>query len=85
VRNGWNSDRFNVIDPEVRRKNPGSIKRKNLPVLIEDNCFSLVFDNGRDTIDLMAADSNVRDLWVKGLTQVIADCKNQRRENEYKL
>jgi hypothetical protein len=85
VRKGWNSDRFNVIESRFRRKLHASIQPKNLPDLRQENCFSLAFDNGTDTVDLVAQNYNVRDLWVKGLSYLVATCKNQQRENEYEL
>ena len=83
MRKGWESDRFNTIESRFRRKLHASIQPKNLPALEEKNCFSLVFDNGTETEDFVANDHHVRDLWFKGLSHLIATCKNQQRENEY--
>ncbi|XP_054156310.1 1-phosphatidylinositol 4,5-bisphosphate phosphodiesterase delta-4-like [Oppia nitens] len=82
VRKGWLSDRFNIIESRFRRKLHASIGPKDLPELTADNCFSLVFDSGAETEDLVAPNTEVRDLWVKGLSYLIATYKNQTRENE---
>ncbi|CAG2183571.1 unnamed protein product, partial [Oppiella nova] len=82
VRKGWESDRFNVIDAKFRRKLHASIGPKNLPQLEEENCFSLVFDNGMKTEDLVAPNPEIRDTWVKGLSFLIASYKDQLVNDE---
>ncbi|CAG2108330.1 unnamed protein product [Medioppia subpectinata] len=64
VRKGWESDRYNVIESRFRRKLHASIGPKNLPQLEENNCFSLIFDNGFKTEDLVAPNVETRDVWM---------------------
>jgi len=79
VRTGWKSDTFNKIESKVKRK----AVLKKLPAVDEEKCFSLVFENNTKTIDLVAPNKQTRDLWVKGIDYLVAQHKNQIRENQY--
>jgi hypothetical protein len=56
---------------------------KDLPDLKEEHCFSIMFEDVTETLDLVAPNENSRDLWVKGLRYLVAVCKNFQKENEY--
>lgn len=85
MRRGWNSDRFNVIESRFRRRLHASLQAKNLPNLREENCFSIVIESTNEVIDLVAKDSFARELWVKGLSYLVAACKNYQKENQYDM
>lgn len=79
VRIGWKSDNFNKIESRIQRR----LKIKKFPDINEDNCFSLVFENSTENIDLVAPDCKTRDLWVKGIDYLIAANNSQKKENRF--
>jgi hypothetical protein len=78
VRIGWKTDNFNKIESRIRRR----LRLKKSLNISQDSCFSLVFENRIETIDLVAPNNKIRDLWVRGLHYIIAENKNQKKENQ---
>ncbi|XP_064476750.1 1-phosphatidylinositol 4,5-bisphosphate phosphodiesterase eta-2-like isoform X2 [Ornithodoros turicata] len=81
VRKGWKTDVFNVVEGKFRRR------KTYLPFsslnVSEDTCFSLILAPKQNTLDLVAHTPNECDLWVRGLRHIVANCKTQRREQDY--
>ncbi len=78
VRIGWKTDNFNKIESRIRR----SLHIKKSLNFSQDNCFSLVFENRTETIDLVAPSNKTRDLWVQALDYIITANRNQKKENQ---
>lgn len=86
VRSGWNTDRFNAIETKVRRRrlNAEHDDVANVyPGFLEEQCFSIVFENKSKTIDLIAPDKVVRNTWLKAIRHVTSACKSNEKSNEY--
>ncbi|RWS13143.1 1-phosphatidylinositol 4:5-bisphosphate phosphodiesterase delta-4-like isoform X2 [Dinothrombium tinctorium] len=78
VRKGWKTDIFNKIDSKRKK----SRKLKQMAHLVEDNSFSLVFEN-RKTVDLIAPNREICNLWIKGLNAIIASNRFEKREEQF--
>lgn len=77
IRTGWNTDIFNQVQAMVRTN-------KKTPIFVEeDRCFSLVIDATHETLDLVAPNKEIKDLWLEGLNHILAMCQNVHREEEY--
>ncbi|XP_077500323.1 1-phosphatidylinositol 4,5-bisphosphate phosphodiesterase delta-1-like isoform X4 [Amblyomma americanum] len=83
VRKGWKTDVFNGVERKYRRGE----RKHYLPFggvdMHEDRCFSLILSPKHETLDLVARSPNECDLWVRGLSHLVANCKNTRRDQEY--
>lgn len=77
IRTGWNTDVFNQIEAEARKKG------KTCALFPDDRCFSLVINATHLTLDLAAPSKEKRDLWVEGLKHLLAMCQKVHREEEY--
>ncbi|RWS27566.1 phospholipase C-like protein [Leptotrombidium deliense] len=65
---------------DEKRKKIGILKKRK--DLIEENCFSLVFEN-KTTLDLIAPNKETCDLWVKGLNALLANKNFTKREEQF--
>lgn len=83
VRKGWKTDTFNKLGTRVQKqtvRHPG--KR---PLVEEQSCFSIVFGKPQKTLDLVAANEALRDAWVQGLHQVVAQNRSIEYKHSYEL
>ncbi|XP_067144647.1 1-phosphatidylinositol 4,5-bisphosphate phosphodiesterase delta-4-like isoform X2 [Centruroides vittatus] len=77
IRTGWNTDIFNQVQAMVRRN-------RKVPIFVdEDRCFSLVINSTHETLDLVAPNKEIKELWIEGLKHILAICQNLHRVEEY--
>ena len=77
IREGWRTDVFNKLEANCRRRGP---KKERLA---ESACLSLIIGRDGATLDLVAGNQAVRDLWVTGLQFLIRKFKNEERDGLY--
>ena len=51
--------------------------------LVSENCFSLIFEGKKGSLDLVAESQEVRDTWVAGLEQLIQTIKETKHQSKY--
>lgn len=81
VRKGWKTDTFNKIERRVNKKRIKSPGRK--PVIDEATCFSVVHGRSRQSLDLVAPNVEVADLWVRGLRHLITVLHGLQQEERF--
>jgi hypothetical protein len=69
VRKGWKTDTFNKIERRVSKKRIGAPGQK--PTLDESVCFSVVHGRSKHSLDLVAPNAEVANLWVRGLRHLV--------------
>lgn len=82
VRKGWKTDVFNGVERKFRRGRKHYLFFGGAD-MTEDRCFSLILSPKHETLDLVARNPNDCDLWVRGLSHLVANCKNTRRDQEH--
>ncbi|XP_021921017.1 1-phosphatidylinositol 4,5-bisphosphate phosphodiesterase eta-2-like isoform X2 [Zootermopsis nevadensis] len=81
VRKGWKTDTFNKIERTVRKKNMKSPDRKH--VIDEAACFSVIHGRSKQSLDLVAPNAEVADLWVQGLGHLITVLDGLQQEERF--
>jgi inactive phospholipase C-like protein 2 len=81
VRKGWKTDTFNKIERRVSGKGIGSPGRK--PTLDEALCFSVVHGQNKQSLDLVAPNAEVADLWVRGLRHLVTVLHGLKQEERF--
>jgi inactive phospholipase C-like protein 2 len=80
VRKGWTTDIFNKIERRVS-KNKRSPGQK--PTLDEAACFSVVHGRNKQSLDLVAPNAEVADLWVRGLRHLVTVLHGLKQEERF--
>jgi hypothetical protein len=81
VRKGWKTDTFNKIERTVSKKNKKSPGRK--PAIDEAVCFSVVHGRNKQSLDLVAPNVEVADVWVRGLRHLITVLSGLQQEEKF--
>ena len=80
VRKGWKTDTFNKIGRRVDKKDrSGGLK----PTLDEAVCFSVVHGRNKQSLDLVAPNAEVADLWVRGLRHLVTVLHGLKQEERF--
>jgi hypothetical protein len=82
VRKGWKTDTFNKIEQTVKKKSIKSPGRKYM--IDEATCFSVVHGRSKQSLDLVAPNAEVADLWVRGLWHLITVLRGLKQEERFK-
>lgn len=82
VRKGWKTDTFNKIGRSVNKKDEKSRGQK--PTLDEAVCFSVVHGRSKQSLDLVAPNAEVADLWVRGLRHLVTVMHGLKQEERFK-
>jgi len=80
VRKGWKTDTFNKIERRVS-KNVRSPDQKS--TLDESMCFSVVHGRSRQSLDLVAPNAELADLWVRGLRHLVTVLRGLKQEERF--
>ncbi|XP_037088123.1 1-phosphatidylinositol 4,5-bisphosphate phosphodiesterase eta-2-like isoform X2 [Pollicipes pollicipes] len=90
VRKGWKTDIFNRIASKVEKR---IVKMPNSPPLVDErNCFSIIIGRrarsgiggtNKSSVDLVAPDEHVCDMWVRGLQHLVAVVRSLEQEKNY--
>ena len=81
VRKGWKTDTFNKIERRVSNNDGKSPGQK--PTLDEALCFSLVYGRNRQSLDLVAPNAEVADLWVRGVRHLVTVLHGLKQEERF--
>lgn len=81
VRKGWKTDTFNKIGRRVSKKRISSPGQK--PELDESLCFSVVHGRSKQSLDLVAPNAEVADLWVRGLRHLVTVLHGMKQEERF--
>jgi hypothetical protein len=81
VRKGWKTDTFNKIERTVSRKHKKSPGQK--PTIDEAVCFSVVHGRNKQSLDLVAPNVEVADVWVRGLRHLITVLSGLQQEERF--
>lgn len=81
VRKGWKTDTFNKIGRSVSKKEEKSRGQK--PALDEAVCFSVVHGRSKQSLDLVAPNAEVADLWVRGLRHLVTVMHGLKQEERF--
>jgi len=81
VRKGWKTDTFNKIERRVSKKDARSRGQKL--TLDEALCFSVVHGHNRQSLDLVAPNADVADLWVRGLGHLVTVLHGLKQEERF--
>lgn len=81
VREGWKTDTFNKIERTVSKKHKKSPGRK--PTIDEAVCFSVVHGRNKQSLDLVAPNAEVADIWVRGLHHLITVLSGLQQEERF--
>ena len=84
IRAGHNTDTFNHC---VKKTGGGvdAIPRADDVMLPRERCFSLVFKETHNSLDLLAEDQNTRDMWVDVLTHLVVTIRSLGEQKEYEM
>ncbi|XP_043205260.1 1-phosphatidylinositol 4,5-bisphosphate phosphodiesterase eta-2-like isoform X26 [Amphibalanus amphitrite] len=81
VRKGWKTDIFNRIASKVEKR---IVKLPSSPPLVDErNCFSIIIGINKSSLDLVAPDEHVCDMWVRGLQHLVAVVRSLEQEKNY--
>ena len=80
VRKGWKTDTFNKIERSVSKdtRSPGQ-KR----TIDEAVCFSVIHGRNKQSVDLVAPNVDVADLWVRGLRHLVTVLHGLKQEERF--
>ncbi|XP_069699232.1 1-phosphatidylinositol 4,5-bisphosphate phosphodiesterase delta-4-like isoform X2 [Periplaneta americana] len=81
VRKGWKTDIFNKIERTVQKKRTKASGRKAM--IDEASCFSVIHGRSKQTLDLVAPNPEVADLWVRGLRHLITVLHGLQQEERF--
>jgi hypothetical protein len=81
VRKGWKTDTFNKMEQTVKRKSIKSPGRKH--IINEATCFSVVHGQNKQSLDLVAPNVEVAELWVRGLRHLITVLRGLKQEERF--
>lgn len=81
VRKGWKTDTFNKIERTVSKKRIRSPGQKS--TLDEAACFSVIHGRSKQSLDLVAPNAEVADLWVRGLHHLITVLHGMKQEERF--
>ncbi|KAJ4448618.1 hypothetical protein ANN_00008 [Periplaneta americana] len=81
VRKGWKTDIFNKIERAVQKKRTKASGRKAM--IDEASCFSVIHGRSKQTLDLVAPNPEVADLWVRGLRHLITVLHGLQQEERF--
>jgi hypothetical protein len=81
VRKGWKTDTFNKIERTVNKKHQRSPGRK--PAVDEARCFSIVHGRNKQTLDLVAPNAELADVWVRGLSHLVTVLRGLQQEERF--
>jgi inactive phospholipase C-like protein 2 len=80
VRKGWKTDTFNRIERRVSNRRRSSSQK---PTLDEAVCFSVVHGRSKQSLDLVAPNAEVADLWVRGLRHLVTVLHGLKQEERF--
>jgi hypothetical protein len=81
VRKGWKTDTFNKIERTVNKKHKSSPGRK--PAVDEALCFSVVHGSNKQSLDLVAPNAELADVWVRGLSHLVTVLRGLQQEERF--
>ena len=81
VLKGWKTDTFNKIGRRVSKKRISSPGQK--PELDESLCCSVVHGRSKQSLDLVAPNAEVADLWVRGLRHLVTVLHGMKQEERF--
>jgi hypothetical protein len=81
VRKGWKTDTFNKIERTVSKKHRRSPGRK--ATVDEARCFSIVHGRNKQSLDLVAPNAELADLWVRGLSHLVTVLNGLQQEERF--
>ncbi|XP_066996511.2 1-phosphatidylinositol 4,5-bisphosphate phosphodiesterase delta-4 isoform X2 [Anabrus simplex] len=82
VRKGWKTDIFNKIERRVEKRRIKFPTRP--PAVIEDCCFSVIYGMKKQSLDLVAPNPKMADMWVHGLRHLVTVLKSLQQEERFK-
>jgi hypothetical protein len=80
VRKGWKTDTFNKIGRAVKEMNKSPGRKRAID---EASCFSVVHGRSKQSLDLVAPNAEVADLWVRGLQHLVTVLHGMRQEERF--
>lgn len=83
VRKGWKTDTFNKLGTRVQKQTVRHPEKR--PLVEERCCFSIIYGHPQKTLDLVTANETLRDSWVNGLLQVVAQNQSIEQKHNHQL
>ncbi|PSN53110.1 1-phosphatidylinositol 4, partial [Blattella germanica] len=81
IRKGWKTDTFNKIERRINKRTNKSSGKK--PLVEEATCFSIIHGRNKQSLDLVAPNADVADLWVRGLKHLITVLHGLKQEERF--
>ncbi|KAK7871352.1 hypothetical protein R5R35_006064 [Gryllus longicercus] len=81
VRKGWKTDTFNKIEKKVERRR---LKFPSQPSPVDERCcFSIIYSSNKQSLDLVAPEPKIADMWVRGLRHIVTVLKGLHQEERF--